>query len=126
MAFSLKNLLGKPNADLIGVDISASGIKVVELSGTLKKPELVAYAAESLPKGAVTNGQIEKSDVVIETLERAIRRSGSSAKNVALAMPSSSVIVRKLKFPIDLNDEMLEIQVDAEARSEERRVGKEC
>jgi len=102
---------------LIGVDISASTIKMVELSEAPKKNGYVVerYAIEALPKDAVVDGNINNLDAVSECLERALKRMGTRIKNVALALPAAAVITKKILLPSGLREEDLEYQVESEA-----------
>ncbi len=102
---------------LIGVDISASSIKMVELSKVPKKNsyELERYAIEALPKDAVSDGNINDLDAVSEGLRRAWKRLGSRIKNVSVALPAAAVISKKIMLPAGLREEDLEYQVESEA-----------
>jgi type IV pilus assembly protein PilM len=102
---------------LLGVDISASAVKIVELSESPKKRVYVVerYVIEDLPKDAVLDGNINNLDVVSETLSRALKRLGSRIKNASLALPAAAVITKKILLPAGLREEDLEYQVEAEA-----------
>lgn len=102
---------------LIGVDISSSSIKIVELSEAPKKGGLVVerYAIELLPKDAVSDGNINNLDAVAETLQRAWKRMGSRIRNVSLALPAAAVITKKIMLPAGMREEDLEYQVESEA-----------
>ncbi len=102
---------------LIGVDISASSIKLVELSESPKKNGYVVerYAIEDLPKDAVVDGNISNLDAVSEVLSRALKRMGTRIKNVSLALPAAAVITKKILLPSGLREEDLEYQVESEA-----------
>lgn len=102
---------------LIGVDISSSSIKMVELSEVPKKGGFVVerYAIELLPKDAVSDGNINNLDAVAETLQRAWKRMGSRIRNVSLALPAAAVITKKIMLPAGLREEDLEYQVESEA-----------
>ena len=96
MALDLASLLGKKNPPLVGLDISTSDIKLVELSRSGEKAyKLERCATEPLPKGAVVDGNIENLEQVSETILKVLKRAGTGTKNVALAMPASSVITKK-------------------------------
>jgi type IV pilus assembly protein PilM len=73
------------------------------------------YAIESLPKDAVTDGNIMNLEAVAETMKRAWKRLGTRVKNVALALPSAAVITKKIIAPAGLREDELEIQVETEA-----------
>ena len=102
---------------LIGVDISASAIKMVELSELPKKSGYMVerYAIEVLPKDAVVDGNINNLDAVSGGLERALKRMGTRIKNVSLALPAAAVITKKILLPSVLREEDLEYQVESEA-----------
>lgn len=112
----LGSLLGGREPPLIGLDISSSSIKLVELSRR-KSGELVLErcALEPLERGWVTDGNIEKFDEVGQAVERAVKKSGTKTKNVALALPQSAVITKKIVLPAGLREEDLELQVEQEA-----------
>ncbi len=101
---------------LVGVDISSSSVKVLELSETSKGQYRVErYAIEPLPREAVVDGNIANLDAAAEVLQRAWRRSGSRIKNVAMALPSALVITKKVVVPTGQREEDLELQVESEA-----------
>ena len=116
MALDLASLLGRKNPPLFGLDISSLDIKLVELSeGSNKSYRLERYASEPLPKGAVLDGNIENIEQVSEAIRKLVKKSGTSAKNVAMAMPASAVITKKIILAGTLTEQALEVQVESEA-----------
>ena len=116
MAFDLGSFVGKKNPPLIGLDISTSGIKLVELSDLGKGVmRLDCFASESLPRGAVVDGNIENIEQVTEAVRRVWKKSGTRTRLVALGMPPASVITKKIILPGGLSEEELELQVETEA-----------
>ncbi|MFZ6654250.1 pilus assembly protein PilM [Undibacterium sp. TJN19] len=116
MALDLASLLGRKNPPLFGLDISSLDIKLVELSeGSNKTYRLERYASEALPKGAVLDGNIENIEQVTEAVRKLVKKSGTSAKNVAMAMPASAVITKKIILSGTLSEQALEVQVESEA-----------
>lgn len=116
MALDLGLLIGKTNPPLVGVDISTSGVKLVELSETGKNEfQLERFASEPLPRGAVVDGNIENIEQVTEAVRRVWKKSGTRARNVALGMPPASVITKKIILPGGLSEDQLEVQVESEA-----------
>ncbi len=101
---------------LIGLDIGSSSVKLVELvdvgGGVIR---LERYAIEPLPRGAVVDGNIDKIDVVADAVKRAWRRAGCRIKSVAMALPASAVITKRIALPANLREEELEMQVESEA-----------
>ena len=101
---------------MLGIDISSSSVKLVEL-GRNRAGDLVLErcAIEPLERGWITDGNIENFDEVAEAVRRVVRKSGSRTKNVALALPASAVITKKITLPGGLSERDLEAQVEAEA-----------
>ena len=102
---------------LVGVDISASSVKLVELSELPKKNGYVLerYAIEDLPKDAVIDGNISNLEAVSESLSRALKRMGTRIRSASLALPAAAVITKKILLPSGLREEDLEYQVESEA-----------
>ena len=71
---------------LIGVDISTTAVKMVEVSDAGRGLyRIERYTIEPLPKEAVVDGNIAKLDEVAEAIRRAWKDMGTRAKHVALA-----------------------------------------
>ncbi|MBU6459398.1 MAG: type IV pilus assembly protein PilM [Proteobacteria bacterium] len=77
--------------------------------------QIAHYAIEPLPREAVVDGNIIQLETVIDAVRKSFRKLGSRTKLTALAMPSASVITKKIKTPAGLSEEELEIQVETEA-----------
>lgn len=101
---------------LAGLDISSSSVKVVELAGGEKEGyRLERYAIESLPRDAVVDGNINSIEGVSEAIRRALRRLGPGIRQVAVALPASAVITKKMILPAGQRDQEMEVQVESEA-----------
>lgn len=112
----LDTLLGRKHAQMIGLDISSSSVKLVELSQTnTGEYVLERFASEPFEKGWIADGQIEKFDEVAEAVRKVVTKSGTRTKHVAMAMPQSAVITKKIMLPAGLREEEMELQVEAEA-----------
>lgn len=106
----------RSNQALLGIDVSASSVKLVELvPGAKSGMRLERYAIEPIERGAIVDGNIEKPEAVASALTRAIRRTGAKARLAAMALPSSAVIAKRIMLPAGLHDEDYEIQVESEA-----------
>ncbi|MFG6416219.1 pilus assembly protein PilM [Roseateles sp. DC23W] len=112
----LDALSGRRHPAMIGLDISSSSVKLVELSQD-KNGEYVLdrFASEPFQKGWIVDGQIEKFDEVADAVRRVVVSSRSKTRDAALAMPQSAVITKKIMLPAGLREEELELQVEAEA-----------
>ena len=110
------SLFNRQPASLLGIDISSSSIKLVELgreaSGALV---LERCCIEPLERGWIADGNIEKFDEVAEALRRLVKKSGTRSKNVAMALPPSAVITKKISLPGEMSEQELEVQVESEA-----------
>src|SRR5437867_5965358 len=101
---------------LVGVDISSTSIKLVELADAGRGAyRLERYTIEPLPRDAVTDGNIVNLDQVSDGLKRGWKRLGSRNKNIALALPAAMVITKKILVPAAQKEEDLELAVEAEA-----------
>lgn len=116
MRFDISTLLNPKARPLLGLDISSSAVKLVELTANGKEGYRVErYTIEVLPKDAVSDGNIANMDGVVDAVKRAWKRLGTSTRNVAMALPGSAVITKKIIVPAGLRDDQLEIQVESEA-----------
>lgn len=116
MTLNIGALLGTKKPPLIGLDISTSGVRLVELAEAGKNElRLERYASEPLPRGAVVDGNIENLDQVSEAVRRVWKKSGTRIKLIALGMPPASVITKKIILPNGLSEDELEVQVESEA-----------
>ena len=75
---------------LIGLDISSSAVKMVELGSDGKSGYRVErYAVEVLPRDAVADGNIVNLEAAAESVKRAWKRMGTSTRQVAMALPAA-------------------------------------
>jgi type IV pilus assembly protein PilM len=112
----LDTLLGRKHPPMIGLDVSSSSVKLVELNQSANgEYVLERFAAEPLEKGWIADGQIEKFDEVAAAVKRVVAKSGTKTKQVVMAMPQSAVITKKIMLPSGLREEEMELQVESEA-----------
>lgn len=110
------SLFSRQPAPMIGLDISSSSIKLVELSqDRAGKLVLDRCGIEPLERGWISDGNIERFDEVVEAARRLIAKSGTKAKQVIMALPASVVISKKIILPGGLSERELEVQVESEA-----------
>lgn len=102
-------------AQLAGLDISSSSIKLVELSIDDKGAyKLERYGIEPLPRDAVVDGNINNLEAAADAVGRALRRFGA-LKSVAVALPAASVITKRIVLPESLREQEMEFAVETEA-----------
>lgn len=110
------NFFSRKVRPLVGLDISSSSVKLLELAGGDGAGHQVErYAIEPLPRDAVVDGSIQNLDAVAEGLRRALRRFGGGARGVAMALPASAVITKRIMLPGGLREEEMEVLVESEA-----------
>ncbi|WP_394756164.1 pilus assembly protein PilM [Rhodoferax sp.] len=113
---SLGSLFSRQPAPMLGLDISSSSVKLVEL-GHNKAGDLVLERCAIVPleRGWIMDGNIEKFDEVADAVRRLVKKSGTKTRNVAMALPPSAVITKKITLPGGMSDQELEMQVETEA-----------
>jgi type IV pilus assembly protein PilM len=106
-----------PNArSLIGLDISSSSVKMVELASDGKSGYRVErYTIEVLPRDTVADGNVVNLEAAAESVRRAWKKLATSTRQVAIALPASHVITKKIIVAAGQRDEELELQVESEA-----------
>ncbi len=104
------------NKPLIGVDISASAVKMLELAEAGKDLLRVErYAIERLPKDALRDGAVAKPELVEGSLRAAWKAMQTKTREVVLALPAAAVITKKILLPQGASEQEIETQVMAEA-----------
>lgn len=110
------SILNPKARSLVGLNISSSAVKMVELSsGRGGEYQLECYAIEPLPEGAVMDGNISSHEGVSEAIARCWKRLDTSTKYVAMALPTAAVITKKIILPAGLRESAMEVQVESEA-----------
>jgi len=112
---SMQSLFGGGSPHLIGLDISSSSVKLLELSRKGTRFHVEAYAVEPLPPNAVTDKQINDPKLVSEAVGRAVVKSGTRTRHAAVAVAGASVISKVIEMPAMLSEDDMEEQIKAEA-----------
>jgi type IV pilus assembly protein PilM len=112
----LKELFGgwRPSP-VVGVDISSSAVKVLELSLNDGRYRVESFAVAPLPQNAVVEKNIADTEVVAESLRLAHTRSRSKQKNAAVAVSGAAVITKVIEMSADLGEDVMESQITMEA-----------
>jgi type IV pilus assembly protein PilM len=101
---------------LLGLDISTSSVKMVELSDAGKDGYRVErFSTETLPRDAVVEGNIVKLEAVAEAVKKAWKRLGTTTRYVAMALPAANVITKKINVAAGQRESDLEALVESEA-----------
>jgi type IV pilus assembly protein PilM len=108
-------LLGRNKPAILGLDISTTAVKLLELSKSGNRYRVESYAVEPLPPNSVIEKNISDVDAVGEAIKRAVKRSGTKLKDAAAAVAGSSVITKVISMSADLSDDDMEGQIQLEA-----------
>ncbi|PLX60661.1 pilus assembly protein PilM [Sedimenticola selenatireducens] len=110
---------GSKKQAMLGLDISSTAVKLLELSKSSGRSgaqfRVEAYAVEPLPANAVVEKNIADVDAVVQAIQNVIRRSGSKARQAAVAVSGSAVITKIITMPASLSDAEMESQIQLEA-----------
>lgn len=109
------SLLGRKKTAYLGVDISSTAIKLLELGRSGNRYRVESYAVEPLPPNTVVEKNITDVEAVGEAIGRAYKKSQSKAKMAAVAVAGSAVITKIITMPADLSDDEMEGQIQIEA-----------
>ncbi|MEW6678156.1 MAG: pilus assembly protein PilM [Pseudomonadota bacterium] len=109
-------LFGQGSRPLIGIDVSSSAVKMLELGESGKGVRRVErYSIVPLPKEAVVDGAIAKVELVEAAMREALRKLETKTRDAVLALPSSAVITKKILLPGGATEAEIEAQVAADA-----------
>ncbi|MHA6492208.1 pilus assembly protein PilM [Pseudomonas borbori] len=108
-------LFNKKANTLLGIDISSTSVKLLELSRSGSRYKVEAYAVEPLPPNAVVEKNIAELEGVGQALTRVLAKAKSGVRTVAVAVAGSAVITKTIEMESGLSDDELENQLKIEA-----------
>ncbi len=108
-------LFRKKSIPLVGVDISATAVKLLELSRSGGRYRVESYSVEPLPSNSVVDKNISDVESVGEAIGRAFKKSASKTKQAAAAVAGSAVITKIITMPANLSEDDMESQIQIEA-----------
>jgi len=104
----------KPDV-LLGLDISSTSVKLLELSRSNGRYRVEAYGVEPLPPHAMVEKNISDVEGVGEAIKRVVGRAKPSARRASVAVAGSAVITKTIELEASLSDDQMEAQITAEA-----------
>ncbi len=107
--------LKKKAVRLLGLDISSTSVKLLELSKAGDSYRVESYGVEPLPPNAVVEKNINDIEGVGEAIKRLVDRTKAGSKTSAVAVSGSSVITKIIEMEAGLSDDELESQIQVEA-----------
>jgi type IV pilus assembly protein PilM len=108
-------LFSRKYRQLIGLDITTSSIKLIELSWSGKQYRVESYAAEPTPNNSMNEKNIVDAEAVGEAIKRAVKKAGAKSKDVAIAIAGDAAITKVIQMPRTLRPADLEGQVETQA-----------
>jgi type IV pilus assembly protein PilM len=112
-------LLRRTKSPLVGLDISTTAVKLLELGRTPGKSGILyrveSYAVEPLPPNAVVEKNIADVEAVGETIAKVVQKAGTKAKRAAVAVSGAAVITKIISMPAEMNDAERDVQIQLEA-----------
>lgn len=111
----LPKLLKRKSPSILGLDISTTAVKLLELSRSGDRYRVESYAVEPLPPNSVIEKNISDVEGVGEAIKRALKRSGARTKFAAAAVAGSAVITKIISMPASLSEDDMAGQIELEA-----------
>ena len=111
----IAHLFKRTKPPLVGIDISSSAVKLLELSKSGSRYRVESYAVEPLPPNSVVEKNITDVEAVGEAIRRAVKRSGTRTRHAAVAIAGSSVITKIVPMPAGMSEDEMENQIEFEA-----------
>ena len=100
---------------LVGLDITTSSVKLIELTESGRGFRVESYAAEPTPPNAINEKAIVDADAVGEAIRRAHKRAGTKSREAAIAISGDAAITKVIQMPRSLGAGDLEGQVELQA-----------
>lgn len=107
--------LGRKSTALIGLDISSTAVKLLELSKNGDRYRVESYAVMPLPPNAVVEKTIADVEGVGSAINRVMKRADTRCRNAAVAVAGSAVITKVIPMPVTLTDDEIARQIEADA-----------
>ena len=104
-----------PSKTILGVDISSSAIKLIEMEPSREGFNVIAYGVEPLPEGVTFDREIVDVAKIAQVLKSVYKKSGARSRNVAVAVSGSSVISNYIDLPSSLTSKQMESRIQLEA-----------
>jgi type IV pilus assembly protein PilM len=105
----------KKSKNLLGVDISSTAVKLLELSHAGGRYQIENYVIRPLPVNAVMEKNINDPAAVGESIRQAVSILKPATREAAVAVAGSAVITKVIEMNAALSDAELENQIIVEA-----------
>ena len=102
-------------SQVLGIDISSTTVKLLELSQSGDRYRVESYAVAPLPPEAVVEKNVNQVETVGGLIRELVSRSKTRAQHAVAAVAGSAVIIKTIPMPAGLSEEDLEAQLTVEA-----------
>ncbi|MBR9909831.1 MAG: pilus assembly protein PilM [Gammaproteobacteria bacterium] len=107
--------LERKTKPVLGLDISSTSVKVLELSRQGDSYRVESYAVKALPPNTVVEKNINEVEALAESIKVALRQSKTKIRDAAVAVAGSAVITKLIEMPAGMSEDVLETQISLEA-----------
>lgn len=109
------NMKPKSSKTVIGIDISSTSVKLVQLAKKNDAYQVEAYGVLPLHENDVIEKIIANAEGVGEVIERVNNLANPSSRQVATAVPTTSAISKIIEMDIDMDEDEREVQIRMDA-----------
>ena len=109
LAFNIQQMIS-PKANLLGLDIGSSAIKLVQIKDHKGRHTLEKFGLKQLEPEVIVDGTVMDESRVVSVIKDLVEETGTKLKKVAISISGHSVIVKKISLP-PMPDDELEGQV---------------
>ena len=109
------SFLDQQPKSLLGLDISSSAVKLLEISRSGSRYKVESYLVRPLSPNTVVEKNINNVEALAETIRKVGSQAKAKSKDAAVAVSGSSVITKVIEMPADLNEQAMETQIALEA-----------
>ena len=102
---------GKDAGSLLGVEIAADSIRMLQVRRQRGRCQVVGWVRESIDPPLRGPHLLDESERLVSALRQAHVRCATRQRQVALALPASQVICKVLRLPVGVSDPDAEAQL---------------
>lgn len=112
---SVLNFFNSQQRSLLGIDISSTSVKILEISHSGDRYCVEGYARAALPEGAMDGVLVKDVEMVASTIKNLLSSTHFTSKKAACAVPESSAISKIIQLDASLSTYEMEELVISEA-----------
>ena len=109
------SFLDRASKSILGIDITSSTVKLLELSKSGSGYKVESYLVKPLPPNTVVEKDIKDVEALADVMRKVVAQAKVKHKDAAVAVAGSAVITKVIEMPGDLSEEGMESQLSVEA-----------